>query len=183
VAESLNNLALALNKKGDLGGAEQNYLQSLKLVRKLLGNEHTHVATGLLNLGALCIKKGDYSSAEQFLREALTMKRKLFGDQSTQVVVPLRTLGECLTKMTRYDEAEQMLIEAYRIGQNAQGAGHPSTIKTAQRLADLYVTWDAAEPGKGYAEKAAQWRTKLEVEGTKPQSQGGTKGPDDSRKP
>ncbi len=168
VAETLNNLALVLTKKGDLDGAEQNYRECQKLSRKLLGNEHTHVATGLLNLGALCIRKGDYSSAEQFLREALTMKRRLFGDQSTQVVVPLRTLGECLTKTTRYDEAEQMLVEAYRVGQNAQGAGHRSTIKTAQRLADLYIAWDAAEPGKGYAEKAAEWRAKLPGEDPQP---------------
>jgi len=168
VAETLNNLALVLTKKGDLDGAEQNYRECQKLSRKLLGNEHTHVATGLLNLGALCIRKGDYSSAEQFLREALTMKRRLFGDQSTQVVVPLRTLGECLTKTTRYDEAEQMFVEAYRIGQDAQGARHPSTIKTAQRLADLYIAWGAAEPGKGYAEKAAEWRAKLPGENSPP---------------
>jgi len=164
VAESLNNLALALNKKGDLDGAEENYRECQKLARKFLGNEHTRIATGLLNLGALRMRKGDYSSAEQFLRDALTMKRKLFGDQSTQVVAPLSLLGECLTKMTRYDEAEQMLIEAYRIGQNAQGAGHPSTIKSAQRMADLYIAWDASEPGKGYAEKAEEWRRKLPQE-------------------
>jgi hypothetical protein len=30
---------------------------------------------------------------------------------------------------------------------------------------------DAVEPGKGYAEKAAQWRAKLEeMQGTKPRS-------------
>jgi len=33
--------------------------------------------------------------------------------------------------------------------------------KTRVRVVALYESWDAAEPGKGYAEKAAQWRAKL----------------------
>jgi len=28
-------------------------------------------------------------------------------------------------------------------------------------LVDLYTAWDAAEPGKGYDAKAAEWRGKL----------------------
>jgi hypothetical protein len=28
-------------------------------------------------------------------------------------------------------------------------------------LADLYAAWDRAEPGKGYAAKAAAWEKKL----------------------
>jgi len=37
-----------------------------------------------------------------------------------------------------------------------------------------HPTWDAAEPGNGNAEKAAQWRAKLEeIEATKPRSDEG----------
>ena len=31
------------------------------------------------------------------------------------------------------------------------------------RLVQLYEAWDTAEPGKGYADKAAEWRAKLPV--------------------
>ena len=44
--------------------------------------------------------------------------------------------------------------------------------------------WDAAEPGKGYAEKAAEWRTKLKkLQATKPRSDAATEGKDDPGKP
>ncbi len=38
------------------------------------------------------------------------------------------------------------------------------TIKAINALVDLYDAWDTAEPGKGYAEKAAKWRAKLPQE-------------------
>ena len=46
----------------------------------------------------------------------------------------------------------------------------------------LYESWDAAEPGTGYAEKAAEWQAKLEEEGTKPRSHVDTKRPDETSK-
>jgi hypothetical protein len=32
------------------------------------------------------------------------------------------------------------------------------------RIVSVYEAWDAAEPGKGYAEQAAEWRAKLPAE-------------------
>ncbi len=46
--------------------------------------------------------------------------------------------------------------------------------KLVETIVKLHDSWDAAEPGKGYAEKAAQWRAKLEDEATKPRSHEGT---------
>ena len=45
---------------------------------------------------------------------------------------------------------------------------HDLTVLTIEQLIALYESWIAAEPGKGYAEKAAEWRAKLnELEQTK----------------
>ena len=33
---------------------------------------------------------------------------------------------------------------------------------------DLYTAWDKAEPGKGYAAKAANWKAKLDAAATAP---------------
>ena len=35
-----------------------------------------------------------------------------------------------------------------------------------ERIIKFYEAWDAAEPGKGYAEKAAEWRAKLPEDDT-----------------
>ncbi|MBS0189097.1 MAG: hypothetical protein JSS51_13605, partial [Planctomycetes bacterium] len=42
-----------------------------------------------------------------------------------------------------------------------RGPTHKDTLACVQALVDLYTTWDAAEPGKGYDAKASEWKTKL----------------------
>ena len=37
-----------------------------------------------------------------------------------------------------------------------------------ERIVALYTAWDVAEPDGGYADKAAEWRAKLEERGTGP---------------
>ena len=39
---------------------------------------------------------------------------------------------------------------------------HDLTVLTIEQLIALYESWIAAEPGKGHAEKAAEWRAKLD---------------------
>ena len=61
---------------------------------------------------------------------------------------------------------------------------HDLTVLTIEQLIALYESWIAAEPGKGYAEKAAEWRAKWdELQATKPRSDAATEGKDDPSKP
>ena len=57
---------------------------------------------------------------------------------------------------------EAALVEAHQILEAPRGAEHKRTIKTINALEELYKGWDAAEPGKGFAAKGAEWRAKLE---------------------
>ena len=70
--------------------------------------------------------------------------------------------GKTLGRLERY--AETALLEAHGILESARGAKHERTIKVIKSLANLYDAWDAAEPGKGYDAKAAEWRAKLPEE-------------------
>ena len=63
--------------------------------------------------------------------------------------------------MQRYDEAETELLEAHAILKAGLGDDHERTVLAVQRLAALYKAWDAADPGKGHAEKAAKYRSML----------------------
>jgi len=72
-------------------------------------------------------------------------------------------LGDCLTKLARFEEAEGQLVEAHTVLAAALGLQHERTVLASKRLVGLYDAWDTAEPGKGYAEKAAQWRARLET--------------------
>ncbi len=66
-----------------------------------------------------------------------------------------------------FDEAETALLEAHGILESALDAEHERTIKVIKSLIDLYESWHAAEPGKGYDVKADEWRAKLPKEESK----------------
>ena len=63
--------------------------------------------------------------------------------------------------MGAYAPAEGTLFEAHRLLADGFGEDHERTRKCVERLADLYDAWHAAEPGKGYDAKAAEWREKF----------------------
>ncbi len=76
----------------------------------------------------------------------------------------LNARGMTLMQLERYSDAEAVLLEAHEILEAARGAEHKRTIKVIAFLDDLYDAWYAAEPGKGYAAQAAEWREKLPSE-------------------
>ena len=69
-----------------------------------------------------------------------------------------------MTALSRYDEAEPLVLESYERLKTVQGEAGASTRRALPRIVKLYESWHAAEPGKGYAEKAAEWRAKLPKE-------------------
>ena len=77
-----------------------------------------------------------------------------------------------MEKKERLTEAEPLLIDsANALMENAK-ARYDRKNEAIQRVVDLYEAWHAAEPGRGYDAKAAQWRAKLpEVESANEQDE------------
>ncbi len=59
-------------------------------------------------------------------------------------------------------EAEPLLLAAYERMQPPPNLANRKR-EARERIVKLYEAWDAAEPGKGYAEIAAEWRAKLQT--------------------
>jgi hypothetical protein len=66
--------------------------------KKLLGEEHPHVALSLNNLALVLDDQGKYADAEAISREALAMQKKLLGEGHPQVALYLNNLAEVLAK-------------------------------------------------------------------------------------
>ena len=60
-----------------------------------------------------------------------------------------------------FSDAEKNLLEAHGLLVAGFGDNHERTTKAVNYLIRLYESWDAAEPGKGYYVKAAEWRARL----------------------
>ena len=80
----------------------------------------------------------------------------------------------------RHAEAESLLLDAAEQCDRSEakrGMHWRSVLKT---LPNLYDAWHAAEPGKGYDAKAAEWRAKLSSEQPTP-AEKKEAGPDSGR--
>ncbi len=78
LAREINNLAVVLDDKGDLAGAEILARKALGITRKLYGAEHPNIALQLSNLSSILQTRGDYEGAIATARQGLEMRRKLF---------------------------------------------------------------------------------------------------------
>ena len=112
----------------------------------------------------------------------LSLSQSILGDAVAAAAVTEQTFdaGKQIAKLC---EAESLLLEAHQrlvdMPSVAPSLRAKRIRRDMQRISRLYESWDAAEPGKGYAEKAAEWRAKLEEEATKPRGDEATKGPGD----
>jgi tetratricopeptide (TPR) repeat protein len=162
-ARGLTALASCLRDRQDFAEAEEYARQAFAVQRRLPNVSAADLAETLLTLGTTLSQKDDPSGAEPLLREAVEKFASVYGSATWRTADARRDLGECFRKLRRMEEAERELTEAHRV---LSAAGPPNvlrTVKTVEQLAALYETWDAAEPGKGYAEKAAEWRVKLKT--------------------
>jgi tetratricopeptide (TPR) repeat protein len=172
---SINNMGSLLDSMGKLAEAEPYYREVLEARRRVLGDDHPSTLISTHNMGRLFRDLGRLNEAEALGAEAVRKARRSLPEGHWYTGVFLTGYGKTLAQRERYTDAEAALLEAHEILEAALGAEHKRTIKVIRSLVALYDAWDAAEPGKGYADQAGKWRVKLEEDGTKGQRGGGTK--------
>jgi CHAT domain-containing protein/tetratricopeptide (TPR) repeat protein len=98
--------------------------RQIEVFRRILGEEHPDVATGLDNLGSLLLYNGDYAGAEPVQREALAMRRRLLGEEHPDVALSLNNLSILLQYKGDYAGAEPLLRDALAIWRKLLGEEH-----------------------------------------------------------
>lgn len=162
VAEGMSNLGTMLRTaKRNLPEAQQLLTDALAMRRKSIGADHPSVAVTLNDLARLKHVKGENKAAEEMHREAIAILGKTFPDDHWEIAYVESSLGETLTALGRFEKAEVLLIRSRAIIEAHRGATHATTARSGQRIVDLYVAWNLAEPGKGYDVKTVEWRAKL----------------------
>ena len=182
-ASTLHRLSLVLERRAFYDEAEAA-ARELVAIAKEWGEVDVNRAMYLASLASIVERQKKLSEAEPLCEEANRILEAVMpGDWRTQL--PKGVLGSIRASQGRFEEGEKLLLGCY-----GNVGGNPGFPKTRQRellnrLAILYESWDAAEPGKGYAEKAAEWRGKLEetskrqnVEKSKPAGDEMRKSPD-----
>ena len=67
----------------------------------------------------------------------------------------------CRAGITPAEDARLCTAHCYERNRSRYGPEQSETLDAIGLLIRLYESWDAAEPGKGYAEKAAEYRAML----------------------
>ena len=76
----MNNLAVVRREQGRYEEAAVLYGQTLDLRRRLLGDDHPHVALTVHNFSALQVFRGELQQAAALSEEALERFRRLYGE-------------------------------------------------------------------------------------------------------
>ena len=119
-------------------------------------------------MGYLLSALGKHKEAFDVLSAAESAARRTWTGSNTRWLGNyLAKLGEAEGATSQFVEGEATSLEAHQLLAEGFGEDHKRTTKIVERLITLYESWHAADPGKGYDAKAAEWRAKLPNEESK----------------
>jgi tetratricopeptide (TPR) repeat protein len=155
-------MGILLQARGKLDEAEPYFREALVTRRRVLPKDHPDTLIAVINMGYLLQATNKPTEAIELLTPIEAAARKAFaGAKAKRVGLMLTTLGRSRVALgydpERFKLAEANLLEA----QPMPLPTYRETRDCLQGLVNLYTAWDKAEPGKGYAAKAAEWKTKL----------------------
>ena len=161
---SMHDLALLYQNQGRYDEAEPLYVKSLELRRRMLSEEHPDTLQSMHNLAMVYENQGHYDEAESLYVKTLELRRRALGEEHPDTLQSMNNLARVYENQSRYEEAEPLYVERLEVRRRVLGEEHPKTLYSMKRLAKFYESWHAAEPGRGYDAKAAEWRAKLPVD-------------------
>jgi tetratricopeptide (TPR) repeat protein len=138
-ATALSNLALLLQRQGDIQGAEPLLRKVLATRKQALGESHPDYATSLNNLGELLSLREDLEGAEPLLRQALAVRKDVLGESHPDYAVSLSSLALLLNKRGDLAGAESLLAQTLDIRREMLGEFHPDYAAGLSNLANLLV--------------------------------------------
>ena len=159
-----------LRDQNKLSEAEPLFQQAVETNRRLYGDGHANTLTAVLRMATLRAAQGNHTEVLDLLVPVEDQVKKAFpgGLGILRHAALLGLVGKARAGLAKdaaeFARAETDLLEAHGVFAKTRGERDKETREWAQAVADLYAAWDKAEPGKGYAAKAAAWRAKLPKE-------------------
>ena len=102
-----NNLAMLLMRKGDLAGAEREFIQVIGLASENLGAEHPYVMIFSNNYGECLTLMHRYADAEPLLLRTQAALSKLMGADNPRVLKARARLADLYDRMRRPESAAE----------------------------------------------------------------------------
>jgi tetratricopeptide (TPR) repeat protein len=160
-----SELALICRLRGKVPEAERlERLAEGKLLGGMVRSLPTAMRIG--RVGAGFTKLGLHAKAERFLFEHEATMRWLF-PQGWRRWDATSQLGACYAAQSKFAKAEAPVVLSAERLMAITGAPNEAVKRAVERAVAMYEAQEKADPGKGYAGKAAVWRGRLDRQ-TKP---------------
>ena len=137
LAYSINNLAIAVMKRGALEEAETLYRQTLDMEQAVYGDSHPSIAATLNNLAEVRAAEGDVEEAELLFRQALAMLEEELGPRHPDTALCLTNLGRLMLERGELQKATPLFVRALDIMLDTLGRGHERVLITRINLSEV----------------------------------------------
>jgi hypothetical protein len=103
---------------------------------------------------------GRYDDALPAFKAALDIYRRKLPTGDPSILISQLSLAKTLLALGRHGDAESLWLEAAEQCEQSQRSREQHWPTVLQGLVELYDSWHAAEPEKGYDAKASEWQAK-----------------------
>lgn len=160
-----HNLGALLQDQKKANEAEPLFRTVIERAERTIGRAHPMAMSATAKLAGILYDQRRLAESAAVLATAEPFARKATTPAGERSLAELLTnLGKARMGLNQLVDAEAGLLESHRIWIKTRGEDHADTRHCIRAIIDLYTTWHAAEPGKGYDTKADQWKAKLPQE-------------------
>jgi hypothetical protein len=159
------NLASSLSDQGKHTEAVQLSRETLKVKRRVFGEEHHDFLASKHNLATALLEDGKYAEAEQLNRELLGVRKRVLGAEHPNTLNSATNLAVSIGYQNNFAEAEQMLKTTLASCHRVLGPAHSITQLTAGGLEDIserakMARWLESLPAHEFSRMASLHGTK-----------------------
>ncbi|KAI9761339.1 MAG: hypothetical protein M1840_001963 [Geoglossum simile] len=153
--ESLREWALLLYNaawyawaRGSSIDAEKMSMKSMKVRKKLLGEEHEDTLSSMAMVALACNLKGQWKEAEELNVQVMETCKRVLGEEHPSTLTSMANLASTFRNQGRWKEAEELQAKELEICSRVLGEEHPDTLTSMANLASTYRNqgrWKEAE--------------------------------------
>jgi eukaryotic-like serine/threonine-protein kinase len=137
VGQLVSTLALIYERQGEYAQAESLATDTLRIKRRVLGEEHPDTLITMSNLAAVYEDQGKYAQAEPLQLRVLETRRRVLGEDHPSTLLSMQRLGRLYRRERKYSQAESIVSEVLAVRRRKLGALHRDTLVSLAALGDV----------------------------------------------
>jgi Tetratricopeptide repeat len=144
----LYNAAWYAWARGSSIDAEKMSIKSMKVRKKLLGEEHNNTLSSMAMVALAYNLEGRWKEAKELQVQVMETSARVLGAEHPDTLTSMANLASTYRNQGRWKEAEELQVQVMETRKRVLGAEHPSTLTSMANLASTFWNqgrWKEAE--------------------------------------